>query len=105
MCICFRGNKYAFIYLFYYKTRDTPRRVKQGGSKKSFGMSSWHSLRRNEKTATKRKNGKRILGLITNEGGGAFFGKGCCEIARVPGGREKVDWKDFSKVGCRVLLS
>jgi hypothetical protein len=49
------------------------------------------------KTATKRKNGKRILGLITNEGGGAFFGKECCENARVPGGREKEDWKDFSK--------
>ncbi len=58
-----------------------------------------------KKTATKRKNGKRILRLMTDEGGSAFFGIGCCENARVPGGKEKEDWKDFSKVGCQVLLS
>ena len=97
--------RYLFPLSPFHKTRDTPRRVKQGGSKKSFGISNWHLLRRSEKTATKRKNGKRILGLTTDEGGSAFFGKGCCENARVPSGREKEDWKDFSKVGCQVLLS
>ena len=86
--------RYLFPLSPFHKTRDTPRRVKQGGSKKSFGISSWHLSRRNEKTATEKKNGKRILGLVTDEGGRAFFGKGCCENARVPGGREKVDWKD-----------
>ncbi len=27
----------------------------------------------------------------------AFFGKGCCENARMPSGKEKEDWRDFSK--------
>ncbi len=97
--------RYLFPLSPFHKTRDTPRRVKQGGSKKSFDIRSWHLLRRSEKNATKKKNGERILGLITDEGGSAFFGKGCCENARVPGGREKEDWKDFSKGGCQVLLS
>ena len=34
---------------------------------------------------------------MTDEGGSAFFGKGRCENARVPSGKEKEDWKDFSK--------
>ncbi len=41
---------------------------------------------------------------MTGEGGSAFFGKGCCENARVPSGKEKEDWRDFSKVGCQVFL-
>jgi hypothetical protein len=32
-----------------------PRRVKQGGSKKSFGMNNWHSLEKSEKAAAKGK--------------------------------------------------
>jgi hypothetical protein len=64
-------------------------------------------LRRSEKTATKRKSGKRILGLITDEGGSAFFGKGCCENAQVPGGREKRRLERFFKswMPSTVLLS
>ena len=65
--------RYLFPLSPFHKTRDTPRRVKQGGSKKSFGISNWHLSRRNEKTATEKKNGKRILGLVTDEGGSAFF--------------------------------
>jgi hypothetical protein len=42
----------------FHKTRDTPSRVKQGGSKKSFDINSWHSLRKGEKTATKERSGK-----------------------------------------------
>jgi hypothetical protein len=42
---------------------------------------------------------------MTDEGGSAFFGEGCCENARVPSGEEKEDWRDFSKVGCQVLSS
>ena len=57
------------------------------------------------KNCNERKIGKRTFGLMSSEEGRAFFSKECCENARVPGGREKVDWKDFSKVGCRVLLS
>ncbi len=34
---------------------------------------------------------------MTDEGGSAFFGKGCCENAQVPSGKEKEDWRDFSK--------
>ena len=37
--------------------------------------------------------------------GRAFFGKGCCENVRTPSGKEKEDWKGFSKVGCQVFLS
>jgi hypothetical protein len=35
------------------KTRDTPRRVKRGGSKKSFGIKNWHSLGKGEKAVVK----------------------------------------------------
>ena len=42
---------------------------------------------------------------MTDEEGSTFFGEGCCENVRVPSGKEKEDWKDFSKVECQVLLS
>ena len=42
---------------------------------------------------------------MTDEEGSAFFGEGCCENVRVPSGKEKEDWRDFSKVECQVLLS
>ena len=42
---------------------------------------------------------------MTDEEGSAFFGEGCCENVRVLSGKEKEDWRDFSKVGCQVLLS
>ena len=57
------------------------------------------------KNCNERENGKRILGLMTDEEGSAFFGEGCCENVRVPSGKEKEDWRDFSKVECQVLLS
>jgi hypothetical protein len=60
-----RGNKIglqrslsASPLPFFHNTRDTPSRVKQGGSKKSFGINSWHSLRKGEKTATKERSEK-----------------------------------------------
>ena len=42
---------------------------------------------------------------MTDEGGSAFFGKGCCENVRMPSGKEKENRRDFSKVRCQVLLS
>jgi hypothetical protein len=57
-----RGNKIGVmrslsvsLLTLFHKTRDTPSRVKQGGSKKSFGINSWRSLRKGEKTATKER--------------------------------------------------
>ncbi len=35
------------------------------------------------KNCNERKNGKRILGLMTDEEGSAFFGEGCCENVRI----------------------
>jgi len=37
--------------------------------------------------------------------GSAFFGKRRCDNVWAQSGREKADWRDFSKVGCRVILS
>ena len=42
---------------------------------------------------------------MSSKEGRAFFGKGCCEKARTPSGKEKEDRRDFSKIGCQVLLS
>ena len=42
---------------------------------------------------------------MADEKGSAFFGKGCCENVWAQSGKEKADWRDCSKVGCRVLLS
>ena len=60
-----RGNKIGVmrslsvsLLPFSHKTRDTPRRVKQGGSKKSFGINNWHSLGKDEKAAAKEKSRK-----------------------------------------------
>ena len=57
-----RGNKIGVmcslsvpLLPFSHKTRDTPRRVKQGGSKKSFGINNSHSLGKGEKGCGKRK--------------------------------------------------
>ena len=59
-----RGNKFGVMgSLSVYpppstlsrKTRGSPGRVKQGGSKKSFGMNNWHSLGKGEKSSGKRK--------------------------------------------------
>jgi hypothetical protein len=42
---------------------------------------------------------------MNDEEGSAFFGEGCFENVRAPSGKEKEDWRDFSKVECQVLLS
>ena len=34
-----------------------------------------------------------------------FSAKGVAKKARTPSGKEKEDWRDFSKIGCQVLLS
>ncbi len=66
-CLWIRGQGaiklgYYARYLFplspFHKTRDTPSRVKQGGSKKSFGISSWHLLRRVKKLQRKKEREK-----------------------------------------------
>jgi hypothetical protein len=63
-----RGNKIGLLRSLsvspppFHKTRDKPNRVKQGGSKKSFGINSWHSLRKGEKTATKERSGRGFSG-------------------------------------------
>ena len=57
------------------------------------------------KKAAAKENRGRILGLLSSGEGRAFFGKGCCENVRMPSGKEREDWRDFSEVGCQVLLS
>jgi hypothetical protein len=57
------------------------------------------------KKLQQKKDRERILGLLSGGEGRAFFGKGCCENVRTPNGKEKEVWRDFSKVGCQVLLS
>ncbi len=93
-----RGNKIGVLRSLsvsplplFHKTRDTPRRVKQGGSKKSFGINNWHSLRKGEKAATKERSGKdsRVIEWWGRE---SIFGKRCCKNVRTPSGKEKEDW-------------
>ena len=105
-----RGNKIGVmrslsvspLSTLSHKTRDTPRRVKQGGSKKSFGINNWHSLGKGEKAVVKEKSGKdsRVIEWWRRE---SIFGKRCCKNVRTPSGKEKEDWRDFSRVGCRVF--
>ncbi len=89
--------RYLFPLSPFHKTRDTPRRVKQGGSKKSF------LLRRSEKTATKRKNGKRVLGLITDEGGSAFLAKGVAKMRGCQAAKKKKTGQIFQKLDARYF--
>ena len=99
-----RGNKIGVMrslsvsppFTRFHKTRDTPRRVKQGGSKKSYGINNWHSLRKGEKATRKEKSGKgsRVIEWWRRE---SIFGKRCCKKAGTPSGKEKEDWKGFFK--------
>ena len=57
-----------------------------------------------EKTAAKEKS-IRILGLLGSGEKESIFGKRCCKNVRTPSGREKEDWRGFSKIGCQVFLS
>ena len=104
-----RGNKIGVMRSLsvsplplFHKTRDTPRRVKQGGSKKSFGMNNWHSLRKGEKAATKERSGNdsRVIEWWRRE---SIFGKRCCKNVRTQSGRKKEDWKDFQKLNAKYF--
>jgi hypothetical protein len=77
--------------------RDTPRRVKQGGSKKSFGINNWHSLRKGEKAATKKDKG-RILGLLSGGEGRAFLAKGVAKMYGRQAAKKKRIEKVFQKL-------
>ncbi len=72
------------------KTRDMPRRVKQGGSKKSFGINNWHSLDKGEKAVGKEKSGKdsRVVEWWKKE---SIFGRRCCKNVRTQSGGKKDD--------------
>ena len=69
-----------------------------GRFQKSFDMNTVVGIYQGRvKNCNENENGKRILGLMTDEEGSAFFGEGCCENVRVPSGKEKEDWRDFFK--------
>ena len=57
-----------------------------------------------KKAAAKENSGKesRVIEWWRRE---SIFGKRCCKNVRTPSGKEKEDWRDFSKVGCQVFLS
>ena len=57
-----------------------------------------------KKATAKEKSGKdsRVIEWWKRE---SIFGKRCCKNVRTPSGKEKEDWRDFSKVRCQVLLS
>ncbi len=76
------------------KTRGSPGRVKQGGSKKSFGINNRHLLGKGEKTVVKKKSEKdsRVIEQWKKEN---IFGERCCKNVLMQSGRKKEDWKDF----------
>ena len=81
-----------------------PRRVKQGGSKKSFGVNSWHSLRKGEKTATKERVGKdsRVTEWCRRE---SIFGKGVAKMYGRQAAEKRRIGKIFQKLDARYFLS
>ena len=85
--------RYLFPLSPFHKTRDTPSRVKQGGSKKSFGISNWHLLRKGEKLQRK-KDRERILGLLSGVEGRAFLAKGVAKMY----GRQAAEKRRFGEV-------
>ena len=103
-----RGNKIGLLRSLsvsplplFHKTRDTPSRVKQGGSKKSFGINSWHSLRKGEKLQ-QEKDRERILGLLSGGEGRAFLAKGVAKMYERQAAKKKRIEEIFSKLnaGC-----
>ncbi len=105
-----RGNKIGVmrslsvspLSTLSHKTRDTPRRVKQGGSKKSFGMNSWHSLRKGEKTATKER-AERILGLLSGEEERAFLARGVAKMYGRQAAEKRRVGKIFQKLDAKYF--
>ncbi len=86
------------------KTRGSPGRVKQGGSKKSFGTNNWHSLGKGEKSCNERKIRKRFSGCWVVEKGEHFWQKvlqKCTGTKR----QKKGGLERFSKVECQIFLS
>ena len=76
------------------KPRGSPGRVKQGGSKKSFGINNWHSLGKGEKAVVKEKSRKdsRVIEWWKKE---SIFGKRCCKNVRRPSGRKNGGLEKF----------
>ncbi len=105
-----RGNKIGVmrslsvppLFTLFHKTRDTPGRVKQGGSKKSFGINSWHSLRKGEKTATKERAGKD-LGLLSGGEGRTFLAKGVAKMHGRQAAEKRRIGKIFQKLDARYF--
>ncbi len=54
--------------------------LKQGGSKKSFGINNWHSLGKGGKSCGKRKKREKILGSLSSGEGRAFLAKGVAKM-------------------------
>ncbi len=85
------------------KTRGSPGRIKQGGSKKSFGINNRHSSGKGEKTVVKKKS-ERDSRVIERWEKKSIFGKRCCKNVRMQSGRKKEDWKDFSQLNAGYFV-
>ena len=57
------------------------------------------------KKLQQKKDRERILRLLSGVVGRAFLAKGVAKMYGRQAAKEKEDWRDFSKVGCQVLLS
>ena len=96
-----RGNKIGLLRSLsvsplplFHKTRDTPSRVKQGGSKKSFGINNWHSLGMGEKSCSKKKSRGKILGLLSGGKRKAFLAEGVAKMY----GRKAAEKRRIGKI-------
>jgi hypothetical protein len=104
------GNKIGVMrslsvpsFPFSHKTRDTPRRVEQGGSKKSFGINNWHSLGKGEKRCGKRKKREKILGLLSNGRGRAFLAKDVAKMYGCQAAAKRRFGEVFSKLSAKYF--
>ncbi len=105
-----RGNKIGVMrslsvpsFPFSHKTRDTPRRVKQGGSKKSFGINNWHPLGKGGKSCGERKKREKILGLLSNGKGRAFLAKGVAKMYGCQAAEKRRFGEVFSKLSAKYF--
>ena len=85
------------------KTRGSPRRVKQGGSKKSFGINNWHSLGMGEKSCSKKKNRGKILGLLSGEKRRAFLAIGVAKMYGRKAAEKRRIGKIFQKLNAKCF--
>ncbi len=84
------------------KTRGSPRRVKQGGSKKSFSINNRHSLGKGEKTVVREKSEKDSRVIERWDKKSIFWQKvlqKCTDAKR----QKKGGLERFFKVECRVF--